>query len=218
LKQYSLRKHSISVCILFAAALLPGSATAGILYDNLGNGNGNGTGVNATTWLANSFTTDGSADTITSLTLSLEGIAGGGNLTVDIDASTAGGPGSVLGSGTIPQSALSPTGFTDITGTGSLTLAPNTMYWIVLAGSSTTQNDALWERAKNSTGIGVAGEDIASSNNSGSTWVVRGVGGDFVPFVMELQDSTPTPEPGTLAVAFLGLAGIVAARHRRQRG
>jgi len=210
-------KHSICALMLLAGALLPGSAgAAGILYDNLTMGSGNGAGVNASNWLGNSYSTDGNADTLISATFSLEGVLGGGDVFLELYTSTPAGPGTLLAMGTLPQAALSTSGFTDFTVAGNFLMVSNTRYWIVLGGSSSSQNDALWERAKNGTGTGVAGENMAESSNGGATWVTHGFGGDFVPFVMQIQDTVPIPEPGTLMVALLGLTGLVALRRKRR--
>jgi hypothetical protein len=222
-KQHRLeRGYSIFAAIL-CAALLPQAAGAGVLFDNLAFGNSlNSFSVSATNWAAQSFTTDANNNQLTSVVVALEGIASAGNVTVSLYSSTAGSPGSpnasVLSLGTILQSALSTSSFTNQTVSGNnFALTPNTRYFVVVAGSSSVSPDALWERENGSAnGVGISGQTRAESSNSGSTWSPHAINSDFQPYIMQVNVNG-VPEPNTVFGVVAGLTALVAARFRRRR-
>jgi hypothetical protein len=123
--------------------------------------------------------------------------------------SNANGPATLLSTlGTV--SAIPTVGFASYTTsdfTSSYQLAANTEYWIELSSSDTQWN---WLYALNSTGVGVAGQDVYHQgdvdNTPGSV------------FEMELSTTDVTsasPEPGTLALcgfSFLCLAACFRLR------
>jgi hypothetical protein len=123
--------------------------------------------------------------------------------------SNANGPATLLSTlGTVPNNSttLSNTYVTDQF-YSSYQLAANTEYWIELSSSDTQWN---WLYALNSTGVGVAGQDVylegAVANTQGSV------------FEMELSTTDVTsasPEPATLALcgfSFLCLAARLRCR------
>jgi hypothetical protein len=204
------------------AAMLPGAARATVLYDNLGNPNPlSSTSVSSTTWAANAFSTDNNSYKLSDVILSLEGIATTGTLTVSLYSSNNGLPptpnASLTTLGTIQDSVLSTSSFTQQTVNGNnFQLQPNTMYFVVLSGSTVGSFDAAWERENGATGTGVAGQAWGISNNSGATWGDHSVSTDFQPYLMRV-DATNAPEPGTIFGALSGLALIAASRFRRRK-
>jgi MYXO-CTERM domain-containing protein len=170
--------------------------------------------------VANSFSTDNNTYHLSDVILSLEGIATTGTLTVSLYSSNNGTPPApatgLVTLGTIADSALSTSSFTQQTvAGGGFTLNPNTMYFVVLSGSSVTGSDSAWEKENGATGTGVAGQAWGISANSGSTWLTHTVSTDFQPYLMRV-DVTTTPEPGTITGAFAGLALLLAGTWRRR--
>jgi hypothetical protein len=200
------------------AASFPGSAGATVLYSNLANPGSGFSAVSSTAWAANAFSTDNNTYKLSDVILALEGVSTTGTLTVSL-YSSSGGPAqpttNLATLGTIADSALSTSMFTQQTvNVSNVTLAPNTQYFIVLSGSSSSGADADWEKEQGTTGIGVAGGEWGTSANSGSTWSMHGVSVDFAPYVMQVDASTP--EPGSIFSALGGLAVVALARFRRR--
>ena len=213
---------TLRVMAALAVLALPGSAGATVLYDNLSNPNSlSSTAVSSTTWVANSFSTDNNTYHLSDVILALEGISTTGTLTVSLYSSNNGLPPSPSSSlvtlGTIQDSALSTSSFTQQTvAGGGFVLNPNTMYFVVLSGSSSTGSDAAWERENGATGTGVAGQAWGISSNSGSTWITHTVSTDFQPYLMRVDATTSAPEPGTITGAVAGLALLLAGTLRRR--
>ena len=221
MKSYTPTRLYCSFAVL-AALALPGSAGATILYTNLSNPNPlSFTAVSATTWVANSFTTDNNSYQLTDVILALEGVSTTGTLTVSLYTSSTGTPSGTPASpttlGTIADSSLSTSSFTQQTVNGNnFLLAPNTTYFVVLSGSTVGAPDAEWEKENGATGTGVAGQAWGISGNSGSTWTMHGVSTDFQPYLMQVDASTSSPEPGTLFGVIGGLLVILSTRLRRR--
>jgi hypothetical protein len=161
--------------------------------------------------LADEFLT-GNAPSILSQTLILFYVPANASTSGTISVglySNANGPATLLSTlGTVPNNSttLDYTYVTDMFDS-SYQLAANTEYWIELSSSDTQWN---WVYALNSTGVGVAGQDVYHQgdvdNTPGSV------------FVMELSTTDVTsasPEPGTLALcgfSFLCLAACFRLR------
>jgi MYXO-CTERM domain-containing protein len=215
-------RSTLLVMAALAALALPGSAGATVLYDNLSNPNSlSSTSVSSTTWAANSFSTDNNTYHLSDVILSLEGISTTGTLTVSLYSSNNGIPPSPTSSlttlGTISDSSLSTSSFTQQTVPGGgFTLSPNTMYFVVLSGSSVGAFDAAWERENGATGTGVAGQAWGISTNAGSSWLMHTVSTDFQPYLMRV-DATTTPEPGTVTGALAGMALLALGSWRRKQ-
>jgi hypothetical protein len=99
-----------------------------------------------------------------------------------------------------------------------LTLSANTNYWVVL--SATNGDQFGWYTADESpaeqNGSGFSFVNGARSLNGGSSWsanVLASVG------AVSIQVVQPVPEPSTIMLAGIGVAGaIVIDRSRRRRG
>ena len=164
----------------------------------------------ATTWLANSFTTDNQTYTLNSVTMSLA--IGGPTLTKaapKIYSDSSGVPGSSL-ENYASQDILIDGDFT-FTSAG-LTLAPNTTYWLVLQHVGFSIG-VQWPStfSDNQTGSWTIGDTMRESIDSGSTWPnTYSWTGRFS------VDATvaPVPEPQEYLLAMgVGLIAFAALRH-----
>jgi hypothetical protein len=207
--------------VALAVLAMPGSLGATVIYSNLAfpSSGPTFTGVNSTTWAANSFSTGGSSSTLTDVILSLEGVSTTGSLSVSIYSDSSNAPGSNLVTlGTIQDSALSTSSFTQQTvNGGNFALAANTTYFIVLSGSTAGSFDADWEKASGGSGTGVTGQEWGTTSNSGTTWSMHGISVDLPPYVMQVDASSGTPEPGTVYGVLGGLFVLGGVRRRAQR-
>jgi MYXO-CTERM domain-containing protein len=210
--------------IALAALILPGSAGATMIYGNLGAINiSSGYAVSATSWGANSFTTGSGTSQMSDVILALEGVpAAAGTLTVSLYSSTNNTPATDLATlGTIADNSLSTSMYTAQTvNVSGVTLSANTMYFIVLSGSTTGSSDGLWELSNSNIGTGVTGQ-YSGDYNSGLGWDISKNGSgnsDFTvkPFIMQVDVGSSTPEPDTWYGALSGLAAILATRRRRR--
>ncbi|MCW3053331.1 MAG: hypothetical protein JWN14_2501 [Chthonomonadales bacterium] len=172
--------------------------------------------VNGTTWQADAFQIDNNTYTLSSATLRLISTRPNGLITVDIYSNTAGNkPGAPLFSlGTIPLT----TTLTDIPvfASSSLTLQPNTVYWVV-AHTPGQDNPVGWGATASSayTGVGTIPVDSAwaTSGDSGGTWTTHPLAAGPNQF----RIVATTPEPGAIAwMAGLGIAGVSLLRRRRK--
>jgi hypothetical protein len=230
-KPYTKLSSTIFTGGLLCALVLPGSARAGVLFDNLAYGNNlNSVSLSSVSWAAQSFLTGASGGSLTSVTVALEGIStlpiitDVAGVNVSLYSSTGGAtpsPNSSLSLlGMILDGSLSTSNFTNQTvGGGNFALAPNTTYFIVLAGTTVGSTDALWERENGSiNGIGISGQTRSESANSGTNWLSNNISSDFQPYIMQVVVDDAVPEPGTIFAAVTGLAALAAARWRKRRG
>ena len=195
-----------------------------MIYGNLGALNiSSGFAVSATSWGVNSFTTGSGTYQMSDVILALEGVpAATGTLTVSLYSSTGNTPATDLATlGTIADNSLSTSMYTAQTvNVSGVTLSGNTMYFIVLSGSTTGSSDGLWENSNSTIGTGISGQ-YTGDYMSGSGWDIykNGSGNsDYTvkPLVMQVDVGSSTPEPGTLFGALGGLAAIMATRRRRR--
>jgi len=216
--------RSIAIGALLTTAV-GANASAATIFDNSSLGINNLEAGSATTngALAESFMTDGATSiTLNSVAVDLKrtgGSAGSGSVVVTLNTDVSGLPGAQVASlGTILDStlSLSTAAFKLISGL-SVSLASNTEYFIVLTDSNPAgpnNTKALWGVANGSGGTGTASQiglfSSASSSQFDST--------TLNPYLMTLADTesgAPAPEPATLALLGVGIAGIGWARSRR---
>ena len=204
-----MKRWVIGVAVL---GLLSGgidSAKADILYNNLP---ATPTGADPVTVigpLADSFSSGAGALNLSDIKLLLSGDpTSGGSITVSLLSDVSTSPGAVLTTiGTLADSSLSVTP-TVVDFPTSFNLTANTRYWVEL--SSTNGSSALWSWSFDLSGVGVAGEFY--SNSAG---VFANSGG---PYQMEVITGTSSvPEPATLALLGIGIAGIAGHRWRRRK-
>lgn len=199
---------------------------------NLGEADGFEITVSQSSWLAQLFGTDGSAPSfnLTSVTLSLGSAADtSGNFKVAIYDNTLDNlPGVSLGTlyatGGVALSNPSTPGnyvFTSDRSLG-LTLAANTMYWVVV-GVTTGSGSYSWWDTDETAGLAHTGSwslydnpseglpTDAYSLDGGQTWNAA-YGSPY-----QLSVSASVPEPTTFGLIALGLALAEAATYRRRR-
>ncbi len=123
------------------------------------------------------------------------------------------GPGGILATlGTFNDSVITPGGtLLNVWGQGYM-LAANTRYWIEILDTNASGNKALdtaavWNYAADASGTGAAAEFYT---NNGTTYPSASSGNN--PLVMTVE----TPEPVSLAILGVGLAGLGYARSRRK--
>jgi hypothetical protein len=214
------KRHLPHVCLTItalAALALPGSAGAAVIYTNLASPNSaSSISVNSNNWAANGFTTGASAATLSDVILALESVSTTGTLTVSLYSNVGNAPGTNLATlGTIAESSLSTSSFTNQQFNASFALAANTSYFVVLSGSTNNSPEALWERENGASGTGVAGNLWGTSVNSGGTWGMHLINTDFQPLLMQVDTASSTPEPGTLFGVLGGALLMFSLRFRR---
>jgi hypothetical protein len=209
-----------AVCsALVASALmvwLPPAQASTLLSDNTSEAPTGTLQADATQWLAASFTTDQTYDTLAQWTATVLG---------QTDASTgasSGGTGSATLSlyssdafGLVPDSALAT--FTAVASTHTATtyrltgvaLSANTAYWLVLSNSTGASNWA-WTDNSAGTGTGFTG-NWANSDDAGSTWFTNS---NLYPLQAAVQVTAESsiPEPATWALLLVGLSGAALVR------
>jgi PEP-CTERM motif len=189
----------------FLASGLTAPASAGVLYDNLGETSQGAAAMSGNP--ADSFSTGSSGFLLrdVKMLLGLNGGSGAGRFQVyvfDNVANAPSGAGIRLG-GTFTPSDLSPTvGVFDISLTTPVALLADTRYWIEIKPRA---NPGFWFYDSDASGTGVAGEYwyLNGTTNPNSTG----------PFQMQLS-GTAMPEPASLALLGFGFAGLGLIRRR----
>ena len=168
-----------------------------ILADNLAQATGGSDSATGTSWLAASFSTDGSAYTLSSLTLELARTSISGTAVVDLYSDGGLEPGSLLA--TLTTSTTSTTAAPVVfTGTAG-TLLADTTYWVVLRAVTGAFE---WSWASTNLGAGAGfSTTTATTDDAGSTWFTA----TSYPYQMSVS-ATAVPEPGSIVLAALGAA------------
>ena len=198
-------------------AALPGFAQSAISVSNLGESSG-GAG-NSDAYVAESFTTDAFASTLSSVDLSLLSVFNG---TPDVTLAIYSNNGLDLPGTSLETLSLSGTlgaGSNTFTSTG-LSLAANTTYWVVLATSSYSVfgPQAVWARtaSTNETNTGGSAWSIGDQYYTSDTDLSSLMsGGGAFKMSVSSQTVSAVPEPATYAVlAGLAVLGLAAWRRR----
>jgi hypothetical protein len=207
-------KQTIERAVVIVAMLVLVGVSQGradVLYDNLA-GTPGGQDPIGSGWgpLADSFSTGASAFDFTSLTVSLDGYASTGTITVYLLADSSTSPGPVLETiGEISESSITDTP-TEYALNTSFTLNADTRYWIEL---TSPDNAASWIWSSDISGPGVASEFFANFEKLGAFQVGSNVDG---PYQMEVSGSlAAVPEPRTISLLLAaGLVGLAISRAR----
>ena len=193
---------------------IPLSATT--LFSDLGTGSDvfSRTGsvlVTDNIWHGDSFTVAGAGDfLLDQIDLGVEKNGSGTSFEASIWTDASGALGSKLGSWDLTASATSCCGLATQSGISGVTLTGGTSYWIVLSGRS--GGNIFWDAA----GDGSTGDALVSSD-SGAGWSLRRNETRLAFDVMGTAAETSAPEPGSLILAGMGIAGLLAFAGLRRR-
>ncbi len=193
--------------------LVPAARADETLLSNLAGSNAGGQGiVSSGTLRAVSFTTSGTAFTVSSVTMQLINYISSTDtpvLTFRLNNGSAPSA-SIFGSLTAPESESNALANFVFTPTSGITLTANTTYWLVIAATSDIDTFS-WERSEEPitpTGIATFGVQ-AISENGGSSWS----NGNSGPHTFAIYGTT-VPEPGAVFLVGLGLTALLFARKR----
>jgi hypothetical protein len=182
------------------------------LLSNLPSNDGGQGIVSSGTQRAVSFTTSGTAFSVTSVTMRLTNyISSTDTALLTFRLNNGGSPSAtVFASLNAPVSESNADGNFVFTPTSGITLTANTTYWLVIAAASNAETFSWLRSDPSETPTGLATFGIqAISENSGGTWSAGSNG----PHSFAINGNT-VPEPGTILLVGLGLAGVLYFRRR----
>lgn len=196
-----------SLCLLLA-----GTASATVLVDNLAEPIQNPAHVRNEFWSAQSFITPGGGawSTLESLTLRLGVLTDSPAISAELRADSASGPGALLTTFTLPPLDTGPTRNELLLPTTSVTLAPESTYWVVLSVSGPGSLDWSYSATNGYSGEGSFGY-YAYSLNQGALWQDFGLEG---PYLMRVVTAVPEVAPATLLLSGLALLGWLGSRRQ----
>lgn len=203
------KTHTLRLILSLTATLLAfgNFSYAATETSNLGETGSASQNFSSTFQLASSFTTDNSAYSLNSLTLSLDSpLANNVTVTLRLFADASGAPsGSALE--TLAPQTFSSGGNKTFNSTG-LALAPDTTYWLTVSG---TGSIPVWfETASTAqTGNWSIGDNGLQSTDSGNSWSSSANIGKFS------VDASPVPEPAPIALLSLSAGCLVMWQRRK---
>ena len=203
------KTHTVRLILFVIATFLlfgnPGHAAT--VTSNLGDPGSASQNFSSSLQLGSSFTTDNSSYTLNSVTLSLDSpLSSSVTVTLSLFADASGAPtGSALE--TFTPLTFSSGGNKTFNST-TLTLAPDTTYWLTVSGSGTVP---VWFATASpaQTGNWSIGDNDLQSNDGGTSWSTSPNIGMFS------VDASPVPEPAPVAFVFLAPVCYAAWRRRK---
>lgn len=201
------------LCGVLLAGISGGAARAGyVAFGNLDNGGGNylrvasppaGAGP-----LAESFTAG--VGTINDVTLGLFNGGDTRSVVVTLNRDLSHSPGSIVATlGTVLDTSIGVAVGSVYTFSGlNIALTAGSTYWIEVKDTTApnlSKTHVRWQTAQDATGTGVAGQFVFANGASGPVSVTN-------PLLMQVD----APEPATLALLGIGIAGLGWVRSRRK--
>lgn len=179
-----------------------------ILYDSTPQASNGYDGIQSFGPLYDSFSTGANSGALSNLELLLNSPAptDNGSFSVGLYADNGSTPGGLIsGLGTVNDSSLtSSNSLIDVALTANPILSPGTTYWIGLTGTTS----ANWSWTTDTSGVGVSGELFSNKNGTFQN-------NDYGGYQMKVEVGTSAvPEPSTLFISALTLAGLVLFRRR----